>query len=87
MPPEDPQTLRIAINYLANNPEESKRMGQRGRDRIENEMSLKWYVRRFEQYVRRYGWRNESDESLDLLVNEPLVVEGGSAENKHIIHE
>ena len=87
VPPEDPQTLRIAINYLANNPDESKRMGQRGRDRIENEMSLKWYVRRFEQYVRRYGWRNESDESLDLLVNEPLVVEGISAENKHIIRE
>ena len=87
VPPEDPQTLRIAINYLANNPEEAKRMGQRGRDRIENEMSLKWYVRRFEQYVRRYGWQNESNEALDLLVDESLILEGGSAEIKNIIHD
>ena len=54
VPPEDPQTLRHAIQHLLNHPEEARRMGKLGRKRIENEMSLDCYVERFEEIVRRF---------------------------------
>ena len=51
VPPEDPQTLRLAIETLLNNPELSAEMGQRGRERIVNEMSLKKYIEHLMQFV------------------------------------
>jgi glycosyltransferase involved in cell wall biosynthesis len=52
VPPEQPQALREAIQYLLNNPEEAKRMGEAGRKRIEEEMSLDCYVERLNEYVK-----------------------------------
>jgi glycosyltransferase involved in cell wall biosynthesis len=44
VPPGDPQALRAAIEYLLNNPQEAERMGQAGRRRVEQTMSLDCYV-------------------------------------------
>ncbi len=54
VPPEDPQTLRHAIQYLLDNPDEAKRMGELGRQRIEQEMSLNRYVERFDTIIQRF---------------------------------
>lgn len=53
VPPEQPQALRDAIQYLLNNPEEAKRMGEAGRKRIEEEMSLDCYVERLNEHVQK----------------------------------
>ena len=47
--PGDPLSLRSAIEWLLNHPEEAQRMGQNSRQRVEQEMSL-------ERYVFRLGW-------------------------------
>jgi glycosyltransferase involved in cell wall biosynthesis len=49
--PEDPASLREAIEYLLAHPEEAARMGKNGRGLIESEMSLDWYVKRLKEYV------------------------------------
>ena len=54
VPPEDPETLRHAIQHLLRNPDEARRMGQLGRQRIETEMSLTCYVQRFDEIIRRF---------------------------------
>ena len=54
VPPEDPETLRHAIQHLLTNPDESRRMGLLGRKRIEEEMSLNRYVERLDEVVRRF---------------------------------
>jgi len=51
VPPEDPEALRKAIQYLLDHPEEAERMGRGGRKRIEEYMSLDHYVERLERYV------------------------------------
>ncbi len=51
VPPGDPQALRAAIEYLLNNPDIAERMGQAGRRRIEEYMSLDHYVARLSRYV------------------------------------
>jgi glycosyltransferase involved in cell wall biosynthesis len=42
--PNDPITLRSAIQRLLHHPEEANRLGRNGRKRIEEEMSLERYV-------------------------------------------
>jgi glycosyltransferase involved in cell wall biosynthesis len=49
--PEDPPSLRAAIESLLSHPEEAKRMGKNGRKRIEEEMSLDQYIERLNRYV------------------------------------
>ena len=51
VPPEDPRALREAIQYLLDQPELREQMGQNGRRRIEQEMSLACYVERLNAYV------------------------------------
>ena len=51
VPPEDPRALREAIQYLLDQPELRAQMGQNGRRRIEQEMSLACYVERLNAYV------------------------------------
>lgn len=51
VPPGDPQALREAIDYLLANPAVAERMGQAGRRRIEQSMSLDRYVERLGQLV------------------------------------
>lgn len=48
--PEDPQAIADAINYLFDNPEIAKRMGQNGRKAVETE----------------YNWEKESRKLLDV---------------------
>ena len=52
VPPGDAQALREAIEYLLANPDVAERMGQAGRRRIEQSMSLDRYVERLGQLVR-----------------------------------
>ena len=53
VPPEDPEALRSAIEYLIDHPEEAERMGRGGRKRIEQYMSLDHYVERLDRYVNK----------------------------------
>jgi len=53
VPPEDPEALRKAINYLRDNPQVAERMGQAGRQRVEQEMSLDRYTERLTGFVQR----------------------------------
>lgn len=50
--PSDPQAMRDAIQRLLENPEVAHEMGKAGRQRIEQEMSLKCYVERFNHFVQ-----------------------------------
>jgi glycosyltransferase involved in cell wall biosynthesis len=50
--PGDPRALREAIEYLLANPEIARQMGEAGRRRIEEEMSLERYVARLSHYVQ-----------------------------------
>jgi glycosyltransferase involved in cell wall biosynthesis len=52
VPPGDAPALRQAIEYLINNPAEAARMGQAGRRRIEESMSLDHYTTRLNQIVQ-----------------------------------
>ncbi len=49
--PGNPASLRTAIERLLSHPEETERMGKKGRKRIEEEMSLVCYVARLNGYV------------------------------------
>jgi glycosyltransferase involved in cell wall biosynthesis len=51
VPPVDPAALRQAIQYLLDHPAEAERMGQNGRARVLNEMSLDCYVTRLKQLL------------------------------------
>ena len=53
IPPGDPSALRREIVALLDQPGEAKRMGQNGRLRIEQEMSLELYVKRLNAYVQQ----------------------------------
>lgn len=53
VPPEDAEALREAILYLWHHPQEAKRMGQNGRRRIDDYMSLDCYVERLQRYVQK----------------------------------
>ncbi len=52
VPSGDPAALREAIEHLLCHPEEAGRLGQNGRQRILQEMSLDCYTERLSQYVR-----------------------------------
>ena len=52
VPPEDADALRQAIVSLLDRPEEAERMGQNGRKRIEEYMSLACYVKRLNTHVQ-----------------------------------
>lgn len=52
VPPGDASALREAIEYLLNNPHEAERMGQAGRRRIEESMSLDHYTTRLNRSVQ-----------------------------------
>ena len=52
VPPGDAQALRKAIKQLLENPKEAERMGQNGRKRISEYMSLDRYVERLNHYVQ-----------------------------------
>lgn len=52
VPPGDPQALRAAIEYLLSNPLEADRMGQAGRRRVAQLMSLDHYTVRLGGFVR-----------------------------------
>jgi glycosyltransferase involved in cell wall biosynthesis len=54
VPPGDPQALRAAIERLLDNPHEAERMGQAGRRRVEQMMSLDCYVERLSGFVNRH---------------------------------
>lgn len=69
VPPEDPQTLRHAIQYLLDNPEEAVRMGRLGRQRIENEMSLNRYVERLDEIVKRFTSNGSTPQRSSVDVN------------------
>ncbi len=71
VPPEDPVTLRHAIRYLLDNPDEAERMGRFGRKKIVEEMSLTQYVKRFDRYVRE-----AVREANGHIKQEPLIVNG-----------
>ncbi len=49
--PGDPDSLRDAIQWLLNHPEEAERMGSNGRRLVEQEMSLDRYVPRLAKYI------------------------------------
>lgn len=49
--PEDPRSLRSAIEWLLSHPEEAVRMGRKGRQRIEKEMALDCYVDRLIKFL------------------------------------
>lgn len=51
VPPGDPQALRQAIEHLLAHPELARQMGQAGRQRVEQSMSLDRYVERLGQLV------------------------------------
>ncbi len=53
VPPGDPDALRAAIMHLINHPDQAARMGQAGRRRIEQEMSLDHYAARLGRLVAR----------------------------------
>jgi glycosyltransferase involved in cell wall biosynthesis len=53
VPPGDSVALRREIVSLLDQPGEAKRMGQNGRLRIEQEMSLELYVKRLNAYVQQ----------------------------------
>ncbi|MFO7682869.1 MAG: glycosyltransferase family 4 protein [Chloroflexota bacterium] len=50
-PPEDPEALREAIQSLLQNRDMARKMGENGRQRIEDEIGLKHYVERLNAYV------------------------------------
>lgn len=52
VPPKDAPALRHTIEELLQQPWEAHRLGQNGRRRIEQEMSLDCYVERLSRYVR-----------------------------------
>lgn len=51
VPPGDPEALRAAIMHLIRHPDQAIRMGQAGRRRIEQEMSLDHYTARLSRLV------------------------------------
>jgi len=50
--PADPESLSLAIQRLANNPDESQRMGLRGRKRMEEQFTLERKIAETEQLCR-----------------------------------
>ena len=50
--PRDPQSLAEALKILINDPEMRKRMGLRGRERVEKEFSSEWVIK---QTLELYG--------------------------------
>jgi glycosyltransferase involved in cell wall biosynthesis len=50
--PGNADALRSAILYLLENPEEARRMGQRGRQRVEEELNLDNYVNRVASWLQ-----------------------------------
>jgi len=50
--PADPESLSLAIQRLADNPEESRRMGLRGRKRMEEQFTLERKIAETEQLCR-----------------------------------
>ena len=58
--PADPQSLSHAIQHLVNNPDESRRMGLRGRKRMEEQFTLKRKIAETEQLCRILLKRPES---------------------------
>lgn len=88
VPPEDPTTLRMAIQQLIAHPEDAIRMGENGRQRILQEMSLACYVDRLNRYVNPHRhfripahsnglvhWHNGSDR---VTTQSPLWKNGHS---------
>jgi glycosyltransferase involved in cell wall biosynthesis len=49
--PGDPDSLRAAIQWLLDRPQEAARMGRNGRQLVAQEMSLKHYVPRLAKYI------------------------------------
>jgi glycosyltransferase involved in cell wall biosynthesis len=49
VPPADPRSLSRAIQHLADNPDESRRMGLRGRKRMEEQFTLERKITETEQ--------------------------------------
>jgi glycosyltransferase involved in cell wall biosynthesis len=64
VPPGDVKALHEAIKYLLDHPDEAARMGKNGRSLIENEMSLKKYVKRLNQYVCQYRTPSSKSEPI-----------------------
>lgn len=51
VPPEDPRSLRAAIQYLLDHPEVAEQMGRAGRRRVEQGMTIEHYVARLSTVV------------------------------------
>jgi glycosyltransferase involved in cell wall biosynthesis len=49
--PGDPASLRAAIKWLMSHPEQAERMGQNGRRRVEQDLSLERYVHRLKGFM------------------------------------
>lgn len=60
VPPADPGFLSLAIDRLANHPDESRNMGLRGRQRMEEQFTLKRKILETEQLCRNLSNRSES---------------------------
>lgn len=52
VPPEEPAALRTKIQFLLDNPDLAKTLGQAGRQRVENEMELTHYAVRLNRHVQ-----------------------------------
>jgi glycosyltransferase involved in cell wall biosynthesis len=72
VPVGDPVALRAAIEELLANPEEARRMGQAGRRRVQQELSLDRYVERLDRSLRavladgkRDGWPERATTSTN----------------------
>lgn len=74
VPPEDPTTLKLAIQEVLAQPEKAIEMGKAGRQRIEDEMSLEQYVAHLIKFVHPDGTSDveEGSHSNDL---QAIVVE------------
>ena len=71
VPPEDPTTLKLAIQEILAQPEKAREMGKRGRQRIEEEMSLEQYVHHLIKFVHPLGKDGSgSDNGLEEIVLE-----------------
>ena len=55
VPPGDPRSMRQAIEYLIENPQEAERMGRAGREHIERHHTLDGYVARLVEITEAVG--------------------------------